>query len=163
MRLADLAVESEARPRSRVGSGAPTTWTGNERAWLHVPVNPRAGARPVRPKALGHPAAPGGHETRDAGCQRVAAFDALGRWARVLAFEALDPTGGVHHFLLAREERVASRANIDRERTAGRTGVVDRTASAGNRRNFVLWVDARFHISISAFRGTRRTLPQPLT
>ena len=47
---------------------------------------------------------------------------------RVLLVEAVDATGGIHQLLLAREERVAVRADVDAEVTARRERVVDHSA-----------------------------------
>src|SRR5262249_36295949 len=63
----------------------------------------------------------------------------------VLLLEALDPAGGVHELHLAGEERVAGRADLDRDRLLGAAGGELVAAAAGHCRLDVLRVDALFH------------------
>ena len=84
---------------------------------------------------------------------RLALFGLLGGWllnARVSAggefrLELLDPAGRIDVFQLAREERMASGANIDLQFLLGAAGGERITAAASNCRGNVIGVDAVFH------------------
>src|SRR3954468_11327119 len=56
----------------------------------------------------------------------------LGGRLAVLLVEAVDATGGVHQLLLAREERVGSRADVDAEVAARGERVVDGATRTGD-------------------------------
>jgi hypothetical protein len=67
----------------------------------------------------------------------------------VLAFELVDAAGGVDQLLLAREERVAARADFDVNVGFIRSsGGEDRAAGALHGSLFVLWMNSRFHGSV---------------
>src|SRR5690348_6567276 len=67
----------------------------------------------------------------------------LGR-ATVLLVEAVDAARRVHQLLLAREERVADRADVHAEVATGREGLVDRPASARDLGRLVVRVSCGF-------------------
>jgi len=50
----------------------------------------------------------------------------------VAAGEFLDAPGGIHKFMFSREERVARRANTDGQVSTSGTGMVSRSACAGD-------------------------------
>src|SRR5258705_3141356 len=63
----------------------------------------------------------------------------------VLAVEALDPARGVDQLLLAREERMARRAELDVDRLLGGTGVDDIAAGADDLGLLVARMNAFLH------------------
>src|SRR5262249_57877187 len=63
--------------------------------------------------------------------------------------EPLDLAGGVDDRLLAREERVAVRADVDAELRSGRPDrPLEAAGAAGDLRFVVLGVDVRFHVKL---------------
>src|SRR5258705_8364068 len=60
------------------------------------------------------------------------------RGLRVPLVEPVDPAGGVHQLLLAGEERMAVRTDVDAEVTARRERLVHRAAGAGDLRGTVV-------------------------
>src|SRR5439155_24027401 len=63
----------------------------------------------------------------------------------VFALELLDAAGGVHVFHLAREERMAGRADFDGDVVLGAARDELIAATAGQGGFFVLWVNTLFH------------------
>src|SRR6266516_1884598 len=88
---------------------------------------------PAHP-ARGRPAATSGR--RGAGAATLEA---------VLALEALDPAGRVHQLLLAGEERMARRADLDVDRRHGGAGLDDVAAGTDDGRLLVPRMDAFLH------------------
>src|SRR5882672_7627321 len=62
----------------------------------------------------------------------------LRRLLRVPLVEPVDPAGGVHQLLLAGEERMAVRVDVDAEVAAGGERVVDRAAGARDVRGAIV-------------------------
>ena len=79
------------------------------------------------------------------------------RLGGVLLLEPVDAAGGVHHALLAREERVALRADLDGEVALGREGVDDRAARAADLRRTIVGVSGG--PGAIMLRGTAAPLP----
>jgi hypothetical protein len=110
--------------------GQALAFFGDERGEVHEKKNgdrPRGGAITV------------------SATDQLSLFDA-GRFDRaVAAGELLDATGGVDELLFACEERMAGRANADLDVPAGRAGVVDGPAGAGDRGFGVIGMETGFH------------------
>jgi hypothetical protein len=67
----------------------------------------------------------------------------------VALLEAVDTTCGVHDFLLARVERMASCTNVSTKRSACGASLYDIAASTANVTNGIFGVDAKTHRMIS--------------
>ena len=67
------------------------------------------------------------------------------RNACIPAGELLDPPGRIYKLLLAREERVASRADADLQVATGGAGLVNGAARTRDRGAFVLRMNICFH------------------
>src|SRR3954469_14917544 len=80
----------------------------------------------------------------------------LGGRLAVLLVEAIDATGGVHQLLLAREERVAVRADVDAEVAARRERVVHHAARARDAGRLVVRMVGRVLHLHSPFPRARR-------
>lgn len=72
-------------------------------------------------------------------------MDLLGRsrssCLAILAVEALNTSGCIHNLVLAREERMAVRADIDLELGLYAAGLEHISTSAGNLTGSVLWMN----------------------
>ena len=67
------------------------------------------------------------------------------RFLGVTFLEALDAAGGVHQFLLAREERMAFRANGNGHGRRRRNSLGDMTTGTGQFYGVKLWMSVFFH------------------
>src|SRR5262249_15720377 len=84
-----------------------------------------------------------------------ALFAALGGFRAVLAVEALDPASGVDQLLLAREERVARRADLDVDALLGGAGLDDIAAGADDAALLVARMNAFLHGEASFVTGAQ--------
>jgi len=84
------------------------------------------------------------------------AFDAAssGRVGSVAAAESINATLSIHEALLTREERMASRADVDRELLPRRTRLESASAGAGGSGGLVFGVNAVLHGSLSIRWGS---------
>src|SRR4051794_21176395 len=85
------------------------------------------------------------------------------RLLRVLLVEAIDPAGGIHQLLLAGEERMAVRADVDAEVAAGRERVVDRAACAGDVRRAIVGMTSCFFHGSYLVTGRNRGSGEPVS
>lgn len=76
----------------------------------------------------------------------VAPFFVLSKLTAVTTLKFVNLTCGVEHFLLARIERVAVRANLDVQVLANRRARLEVVAAAASNSDlFVIWMDVCFH------------------